>query len=281
MFKRLTQGCRLLTSYSCYYFSKLVFQNPIRVYYWKDHPNFGDLITPALLRHYGFKPVHFYPHRAQLVSTGSLIEHIPNHYSGVILGTGAIDEKTTVRFPFAKVVGLRGTFTKERLAVIGDIALGDPGLLAHRLLKKRSAKKYKLGLIPHYSDAGNPVLEQIRNHYPEKVVIINVEDEPLAVLLKMDECEHILSSSMHGLICSDALGIPNKWVQLSSLLGGNFKFRDYYSVFNLVPYPVKLSGMESLEELIRLTSMIDQAKLVETQNKLEGEFKSLTKYIYG
>jgi pyruvyltransferase len=281
MFERLTQGCRLLSSYISYYFSKLVFQNPIRVYYWKDHPNFGDLITPALLRHFGFKPVHFYPHRAQLVSTGSLIEHIPNHYKGVILGTGAIDEKTNVRFPFAKVIALRGIYTKDRLAETGNISLGDPGLLAHKLLKNRSAKKYKLGLIPHYSDAGNPVLEQIRNHYPKVVVIISVEDDPIHVLQKMDECEHILSSSMHGLICADALEIPNKWIQLSTLLGGNFKFRDYYSVFNLVPSAVKLSGMESLEELIQLTSMIDQATLVETQIKLEEEFKSLKKYIYG
>ena len=41
-------------------------------------------------------------------------------------------------------------------------------------------------------------------------------------------CDLIVSSSLHGLICADAYGVPNEWIQLSDdLIGGNFKFRDH------------------------------------------------------
>jgi pyruvyltransferase len=43
------------------------------------------------------------------------------------------------------------------------------------------------------------------------------------------ECEKIISSSLHGLIISDAYGIPNARVNVSNkLFGGDFKFIDYY-----------------------------------------------------
>jgi pyruvyltransferase len=47
---------------------------------------------------------------------------------------------------------------------------------------------------------------------------------------ELASCDYILSSSLHGLILSDAYGIPNKWISISNNLSGReFKFKDYYS----------------------------------------------------
>ena len=43
-----------------------------------------------------------------------------------------------------------------------------------------------------------------------------------------------MSSAMHGLIAADAMGIPNVRLVLSDrILGGDYKFTDYYSAFGL------------------------------------------------
>lgn len=110
-------------------------------------------------------------------------------------------------------------------------ALGDGGLLYPLLLRKQPAKKYTVGIIPHYMDQQLPTVKELAVRF-KGAVIIDVLDEPLKVLEQIAACEKILSSSLHGLIVADALDIPNRHVHFSDNVRGNgFKFRDYYSVF--------------------------------------------------
>lgn len=241
MEQRLKHIFSVIINYSYYILLKLINKKSIRIYYWRETKNFGDLLTPALLKKYGYTPIFFYPNRAQLVATGSLIEHLNTKYSGLILGTGAIEKNTKVSFENARIIGLRGRLTRQLLNIKNEIILGDPGLLAFQLLPFRSTKKYKLGLIPHYAENSKNVFHVINNKFPANTTIIDVKIKPEEVLEQIDQCEYILSSSLHGLICADSLGIPNRWVKLSELMGGDFKFRDYYSVFNIEPEPDRKS----------------------------------------
>jgi len=93
---------------------------------------------------------------------------------------------------------------------------------------------YKLGIIPHIVDLEHPIVEQIRREHPE-ILIINLAnyEKWTDVIDEICSCERILSSSLHGLIVSDAYGIPNCWIELSGkILGGYFKYRDYGSSVN-------------------------------------------------
>jgi hypothetical protein len=51
-----------------------------------------------------------------------------------------------------------------------------------------------------------------------------------------DECNLVASSSLHGLIVADCLGIPSRWVQLdgtqTQTTEGHFKYQDYFQSFN-------------------------------------------------
>jgi hypothetical protein len=63
----------------------------------------------------------------------------------------------------------------------------------------------------------------------------------MSVVKAISECKLILSQSLHGLIVADALGIPNVWIEPSSkMIGGEFKFHDYFSTIECVKVPVSL-----------------------------------------
>jgi pyruvyltransferase len=225
-------------------------------YWYREAVNFGDLITPLVLRHYGYWPVYESPSLAQLVAAGSVLEHLRNDFSGIILGSGFISASSRMTFPNANILAVRGKMTRERLGPgRGLVALGDPGILASQLMSKRQAKACVLGIISHYADKGNTILDHLARKLKPEVTLIDVQRQPAQVFTAIDRCQHILSSSLHGLIVSDSLGIPNAWYYSNRLWGGRFKFDDYYSSLDLASErPIILSGNETLEELVALTS---------------------------
>ena len=88
---------------------------------------------------------------------------------------------------------------------------------------------------------------------------------------KILSCELILSSSLHGLIVSDAYGIPNHWCQIHFKMDDDgFKFRDYFFSVNKQPYsPFVINSNTTIEEVEELYSNwkpidIDLDKLIES-----------------
>ena len=72
--------------------------------------------------------------------------------------------------------------------------------------------------------------------------MIDVFIPPEQFVQTVAECRFILSSALHGVICADALNIPNKPMVISGLVEGwGYKFRDYYSAFDNMKYcPVNI-----------------------------------------
>lgn len=249
-------------------------RNAIFSYWWQDKPNFGDLITPALLKRYGLTAVHTAPKSCQLISTGSVLHRVPPTFSGIVIGSGLIKDMNHP-LPNAKILAVRGELTRRRIRAHRSTTLGDPGLLAEDLLLSRSEKKFVLGFVPHYVDADDPRLRRLADRYPKHVRIINVMRSPQKVLAEIDRCEHIISSSLHGVIAADALGIRRAWACLSDRVAGDgFKFHDYSSGISSKIEPVKLHGTESLTELLKLTSS-PSCNLAFTKNNLRSAFSSI------
>ena len=250
--------------------------NGIRAYWYRDISNFGDLITPLLLRHYGHFPIFDRPSRAQFVATGSILEHLPNGFSGIILGSGFIDGRSRTSFPAARILAVRGCMTRERLgACHGKVALGDPGLLAPLIMKGREDKKFVVGLVPHYEDKGKVPFAQLTAKHKQDITVIDVQRPPIEVFRAIDQCEHVLSSSLHGLIVSDSLNIPNGWLGSSRLFGGRFKFDDYYSSLGVRAEPVAIHGDETLAQLIQLTNHKPVARIEEIKKSIDELWTSV------
>lgn len=174
-----------------------------------------------------------------------------------------------------KIYALRGKLSQKRCekmlnVKLNKIALGDPGLLASKLIDEIPEKQYDVGIIPHYIDKDSEFISNIKlKKYSYH--IIDITGDTIETLKEIAKCRCILSSAMHGLIVSDSLGIPNKWITFSdNVFGNGYKFRDYYSVFGIdnpepidvrinfvtdetirtvmANYPIKYSQVESIQE---------------------------------
>ena len=227
--------------------------------YWsrcgRGQGNFGDKLTPLLLKHFGVRCEWAPVERAELIGVGSVLEKVPEDFKATIWTTGFMHEQSRKRFAHAKVRALRGRLTRDHVQNIKPetVALGDAGLLCD-LFHKPGAKRYKLGIIPHFVDADDSVVEAIANSSRE-IAIIDICADALDVIASVGGCESIVSSSLHGLILADSLGIPNRWIELNrgpeKITGGGFKYRDYYSIFDMVaPTADTLSHGENLNTIL-------------------------------
>lgn len=221
------------------------------------HGNFGDKLTPLLFDYFGIPYKWSSAGNADCVGIGSILQSVPEFFTGVIWTSGAIcPAQRPSRFSAASVVAVRGKLTLSQIAgqPSDKIVLGDGGLLVS-LFRRAATKQFKVGLIPHYAQADDPAVMALAEH-PE-IRLIDACAPPREVIHHISQCEAILSSSLHGLIVADALEIPNRWVQFpetsSRVIGGDFKFCDYYSVFGIEGLqPTRLSAGESLDTLLPL-----------------------------
>ncbi len=275
MIRKLTRTLRSSTTNALASLKGSLSGNRMTAFWYDGTVNFGDLITPLLLRHYGMTPVHASAERAQVIATGSILHMAPEDFAGQIVGSGLMRDEPR-RYSNARFRAVRGRLTRTALGLDDSVPLGDPGMLCSRLLPTRSEKQFTLGLIPHYVDKADPRIARLHEMYPDSVTIIDVKRQPMEVFRDVDACEHILSSSLHGVITADSLGIPAGWMRLSDKVsGGAFKFNDYCSAFDAEITPIGLTGDEALDKLLARTRLAPQDKLESLKDGLEAIFNTL------
>lgn len=191
-----------------------------------------------------------------IVGIGSIIDRIPASYTGWIWTTGnAREEFATPISRQARIAGWRGKYTRQK-GPWPHAPLGDGGLLAHLLLPESKLPEpyvetlsasvaqpplpaFKpIAVVPHVVD-----WPTVQTWYREwlktqpadvRLRLINLRQPPEQVVQQMSECSAILSSSLHGLVAADALHLPSARFHVSTsrqIIGGAYKFRDYYSAF--------------------------------------------------
>lgn len=259
--------------------------------------NLGDMLSYLILQKvFGLEYVKSTVNTCDLAMVGSILDlcffqkiEKPQFQedSVCIWGAGFISHSATrikrvERFirP-VEIFALRGKYSKKRCEKIisrklTNIALGDPGLLANRLINyNKEIKRYDVGIIPHFSDQGRKCIGNIQlDKYTSTV--IDVLGDTLEILKKIAQCKFILSSAMHGLIVADSFGIPNKWIKLSDNVITDFKFKDYYSVFSInEPKAIDMRKEKILDEDIELfikEYAITKSKVEEICSQLLASF---------
>ena len=141
---------------------------------------------------------------------------------------------------------------------------------------KLETKRYRWGIIPHIDDLHHPVIEEIREKHVDEILIIDLVhyNKWTDVIDQICSCESILSSSLHGLIVSDAYHVPSCWIELTGkLLGGHFKYFDYASsVGRKFDKPFRIEKYADIAELadyaVSFFSCADAEKIKELQKGL-------------
>lgn len=254
-----------------YYFCRDIMPgNKLIVNYWippKADPEFynfgddlnrilGELISGKRVIPYKYAIVSRLLKKTNYLCIGSVVSQLTNEQT-VIWGGGVLSPEKPLAHKPLKVLAVRGPLSRKYLVGHGvecPEVYGDPAILLSRYYRPASTKKrYKIGIIPHYTDKKNPLLDLYRQE--DSVYIFDIQNYRNYKLLidTLCACEFIISSSLHGLIISDSYGIPNLWVEFSSgVLGGRFKFEDYFLSVKrpLINMPIEIKSFKPVDELL-------------------------------
>lgn len=233
-----------------------------------NNRNFGDDINRILVENLFNKTV--IPFKFSLIGNalnkdkfmciGSVITMF-DLSNTIVWGTGVLSSQFSLIGKPKKVYAVRGPLTRQYLIERGidcPEVYGDPALLLPRIYSPTVEKKYRLGIIAHYLDHKDLRLQNLIERYKSDVLFIDVVNygKWKEFINKILSCEFIISSSLHGLIISDAYEVPNYWCQIKFEMDDDgFKFRDYFlSVKRNVIKPYIIKHDTTIEELEALKS---------------------------
>lgn len=233
-------------------------KNSYRVSWDAHRDNFGDILTPYIVKHFTDKKVKRISSKMFAIFNhyfviGSILQKCKK--TSVVWGSGYISDSAKRKEAPKKILAVRGPLTRNKLLSEGidcPEVYGDPALLMAEIYTPQTTqkKKFKLGIIPHYVDKKHPWLHQFKNDSSIKIIDVQ-QKNPLHVIDDMIECERVISSSLHGIIVADAYGIPSLWISFSDkVLGNGFKFNDYFkSVGRKDEHPILIKEDLSIETI--------------------------------
>ena len=178
----------------------------------------------------GLRPLWVRPdYRAKALAVGSVLTYARPH--DVVVGAGLIRASRTTLPRGVDVKALRGPLTAEYAGVDPDgIVFGDPGLLAAECLgiEVAASPMWDVVVVPHLVDYQS-ALRLVASVPPSvRLTVVDVRRGPRSVIETIASGRTCVSSSLHGLVVAESLGVPAVWTTITgSLSGGTFKFLDY------------------------------------------------------
>ena len=200
--------------------------------YWWPAKNFGDMLTPIILER--FRPdlkIEQVDRKAsgKLLMVGSIM--VTMRPGDTILGTGSNRPHAVYHGRGCKFLAFRGPLTRSQVKGVPESELpevyGDPGLLLPLIYNPKVRKTTPIGYLPHYIDK----YEVFKKHKFENGIAkyIDIQSDWKKVIEEVKSCQLIVASSLHGIVCAEAYGIPVIWEQYTAKIrGGDYKYQDYF-----------------------------------------------------
>ncbi|MFC6239558.1 polysaccharide pyruvyl transferase family protein [Longivirga aurantiaca] len=193
--------------------------------------NFGDIASRQIAEQLsGVQARTALPGEPRLLAIGSVLHRA--HDGDVVWGSGVKGEKDPLPEGIdLDVRAVRGPLSLEYLQQSGVNTdrvthTFDPGVLFPHLYAAELAKSPSRGgdrIIPHYHDD----LEMRRRLPAYSESFVSVDCTPLDMMRAIKGADRVFSSSLHGVIFAEAMGIPAYW--LAPVGGENeLKYYDYY-----------------------------------------------------
>ncbi len=241
---------------------------------FQKYPNVGDQFSILVAREFFSRTVTPVGNgelaTQNLILVGSILEWADDRTH--VCGAGLISSAGKMNHTPASIQCVRGPLTAHFLGCQGisvPRAYGDPGVLAPQFFAQEYPEIFDIGVVPHYIDADSKWLNECRIR---GVQVLDSLSPFEVFFLELQQCKVVLSSSLHGLIFAHAYGKPALWIEISDkVLGGGFKFFDYYLSIGVSPEqvtrvrvgpdtdPVTISKFASVADHTRLISSLDLA----------------------
>ena len=189
--------------------------------------NFGDLLGPLVVRRLLEREgISEYRARSsrRLITVGSVMHFAQD--GDVVWGTGVNGKisRDRHRFSALDVRAVRGPLTADFLRDMGINApriFGDPALLLpgldSRLRRWSADPTFELTIVPNFNDWAK---------YPRTAEVLNPRLHPDVCLERIARSRLVISSSLHGVIVAESLGIPA--ILIKSTHEPVFKYEDYF-----------------------------------------------------
>ncbi|UWP96678.1 polysaccharide pyruvyl transferase family protein [Aliiroseovarius crassostreae] len=225
---------------------------PLKLYWWKDEPNFGDDLSREVVSFVSGREVSWAPKdAADMVALGSVLQGVRNRFKDgspkgnrpVIWGTGLMFPVPKDFLPYVETRLVRGPLTATFLGLKHN-QFGDPGLLAQEALGAQGERIDRIGIIPHMKHVDSPELAAVLAAEPA-LFLIDPRRSAREVVAEIARCAHVISSSLHGLVVADSFGIPNTWLEPVAIHAmPKLKFYDYATgIERPLACPVKLTDI--------------------------------------
>lgn len=196
---------------------------------WLKGQNFGDYLSTIIVANTvklaGFHELNI-PRKKKLLAIGSII-HFGND-NDIVWGSGVNGkiEDSLHKFHTLDVRAVRGPLTQKFLhqkKIRCENIFGDPALLLPYFLKdlKKNTVNNKIIVIPNLNE-----YTAVKELMPNNLKLINPLSHWSVVLDEILSSDLVLTSSLHGLILSEAFNVN---VKLFKPFGGEtmFKYEDY------------------------------------------------------
>jgi pyruvyltransferase len=212
---------------------------PLGYYIWRPAEsslpyscNFGDELFLSIASRLLGRPIRTcgwnYPGRKVLLG-GSTLNTANDH--DIVWGVGSRDGRLRRGIAKLNVSAVRGRLTGDLLRSRGirvPECYGDPAILTPMLFPEWLSveKRCTIGIVPHYSDMH--WVSQLK--LPSTWAIISPVQSPENAIRQITACERIVASSLHGIICAEAFGVPVTGFRTQSdSPEPDFKYEDYFS----------------------------------------------------
>jgi hypothetical protein len=203
--------------------------------------NFGDEMSPLLFRALGYRVTWAPLSSADVTGVGSLLDlylWARQPTTAVVWGSGlraasTAQAREVIRRSVGTFAAVRGPRTRDALGLPVNTPLGDPGLLAPALLDgKTSRRGTHAVVIPHFRTWSHGASRsQLKALTSLGYRVVAPNQDPVDVVQAISNSAIVYTSSLHGLIVADALGVPAALVRFANSelsREPEFKYLDYF-----------------------------------------------------
>jgi hypothetical protein len=193
-----------------------------------DGGNFGDDINLQLWERL-FPNLSILTGKVLFYGVGTLLDGRHDQtVRKVVLGAGIGETQVALADGNWDFRWVRGPKTAAEFGLSNDLALGDAAILWPELIAGHDLQG-PIGLIPHY--ATWDTYDWVTVARNAGMVAINPREAPNVVIDQMRHCSRVLTESLHGAICADAMGIPWAVCVLAHRFN-EFKWRDWLATID-------------------------------------------------